>query len=91
MIRHTTLAIAISSILLLTVACRTTQKITTASTPKVPGSVMQEFRAAWVATVANINWPSKPGLSTEEQKKEAIDLLDFLQKHHLREQKAHEP
>ena len=83
MIRHTTLAIAISSILLLTVACRTTQKITTASTPKVPGSVMQEFRAAWVATVANINWPSKPGLSTEEQKKEAIELLDFLQKHHF--------
>jgi len=24
----------------------------------------REFRAAWVATVANINWPSKPGLST---------------------------
>lgn len=38
----------------------------------------KEFRAAWVATVANINWPSKPGLSTEEQQKEAIALLDFL-------------
>lgn len=45
--------------------------------------VMQEFRAAWVATVANINWPSKPGLSTTEQQQEAIVLLDFLQQHNF--------
>lgn len=83
MIRHIILAIAISSLWLLIVGCSTTQKNSTATTPKVPGSVMQEFRAAWIATVANINWPSKPGLSTEEQKKEAIGLLDFLQKHHF--------
>ncbi len=38
----------------------------------------REFRAAWVATVANINWPSKPGLPVEEQKKEALELLDLL-------------
>ena len=38
----------------------------------------REFRAAWVATVANINWPSKPGLSVDQQKKEAIELLDLL-------------
>lgn len=43
----------------------------------------KEFRAAWVATVANINWPSKPGLSTAEQQKEAITLLDFLKDHHF--------
>eukprot|EP01132_Coremiostelium_polycephalum_P019767 gene19767-23509_t len=43
----------------------------------------REFRAAWVASVANINWPSKPGLSTEEQKKEALFLLDFLQKNNF--------
>ncbi len=39
-------------------------------------SVEREFRAAWVASVANINWPSKPGLSTEQQKQEAIDMLN---------------
>ncbi|HYK56393.1 MAG TPA: family 10 glycosylhydrolase, partial [Flavisolibacter sp.] len=44
---------------------------------------LSEFRAAWVATVANINWPSKRGLSTEEQKKEAIELLDFLKAHNF--------
>ena len=43
----------------------------------------REFRAAWIATVANINWPSKPGLPTETQKQEAIALLDFLQSHHF--------
>jgi uncharacterized lipoprotein YddW (UPF0748 family) len=42
-----------------------------------------EFRAAWVATVANINWPSKPGLSTEKQQQEAIALLDFLKSHNF--------
>jgi uncharacterized lipoprotein YddW (UPF0748 family) len=37
----------------------------------------REFRAVWVATVNNIDWPSKPGLSTEQQKKEIIDILDM--------------
>ena len=36
----------------------------------------REFRAVWVATVGNIDWPSKPGLSTEQQKAEAIRILD---------------
>lgn len=48
----------------------------------VPKAV-SEFRAAWVATVANINWPSKPGLSTREQQDEAIALLDFLKAHNF--------
>ncbi len=36
----------------------------------------REFRAAWVATVANIDWPSQPGLPVEQQKQEAIVILD---------------
>jgi uncharacterized lipoprotein YddW (UPF0748 family) len=48
-----------------------------------PPQVMQEFRAAWVATVLNIDWPSKPGLPTQTQKQEVITLLDFLQAHHF--------
>jgi len=43
----------------------------------------REFRAAWVATVANINWPSKPGLPVDSQQKEAIALLDFLKAHNF--------
>lgn len=39
----------------------------------------REFRAAWVASVANINWPSAPGLPVHQQKEEALKLLDLLQ------------
>ena len=38
----------------------------------------REFRGTWVATVENIDWPSKPGLSTDQQKKELTTLFDFL-------------
>lgn len=38
--------------------------------------VDREFRAVWVASVSNIDWPSKPGLSTKEQQDELIELLD---------------
>jgi uncharacterized lipoprotein YddW (UPF0748 family) len=41
-----------------------------------PPEPMREFRGAWIATVANIDWPSKPGLSTVQQKAELISLLD---------------
>jgi uncharacterized lipoprotein YddW (UPF0748 family) len=43
--------------------------------PPIP-SPPREFRAAWVATVANIDWPSQPGLPTEQQKAEALAILD---------------
>ncbi len=35
-----------------------------------------EVKGAWVATVSNLNWPSKPGLTVEQQKAEAIAILD---------------
>ncbi len=38
--------------------------------------IEREFRAVWVATVANIDWPSEPGLNSETQQAEAIALLD---------------
>lgn len=72
-----------SLVSLLFISCATTKKTeSTPSSATVPG-VAKEFRAAWVATVANINWPSKPGLSTEQQKQEAIELLDFLKDHNF--------
>lgn len=37
----------------------------------------REFRAVWVATVNNIDWPSKQGLSSENQKNEFRKILDF--------------
>jgi uncharacterized lipoprotein YddW (UPF0748 family) len=35
-----------------------------------------EFRGAWVATVYNIDWPSKPGLSAAQQQAELRSMLD---------------
>jgi uncharacterized lipoprotein YddW (UPF0748 family) len=35
-----------------------------------------EFRGVWVSTVANIDWPSKTGLTNEQLKSEAISILD---------------
>lgn len=39
-----------------------------------------EWRAAWVATVNNIDWPSSPGLSSQEQQAELIEYLDLFKK-----------
>jgi uncharacterized lipoprotein YddW (UPF0748 family) len=41
-----------------------------------PPPVPREFRAAWVASVANIDWPSQPGLSTWDQQAELIAILN---------------
>ena len=39
-----------------------------------------EFRAVWVATVNNIDWPSSKNLSVQQQKDEFIKLADLQQK-----------
>jgi uncharacterized lipoprotein YddW (UPF0748 family) len=46
----------------------------TASAQKNPH---YEFRAVWIATVENIDWPSKRTLSSDEQKAEYIKILDL--------------
>jgi uncharacterized lipoprotein YddW (UPF0748 family) len=46
----------------------------TSDLPPVP----REFRAAWVATVDNIDWPSRPGLSEEKQREELERTVDRL-------------
>lgn len=38
----------------------------------------RELRAAWIATVVNIDWPSRKGLSAHEQQREYVELLDLL-------------
>jgi uncharacterized lipoprotein YddW (UPF0748 family) len=39
-----------------------------------------EFRAAWIATVDNIDWPSRGNYNTESQKQEYIKMLDMHQR-----------
>lgn len=45
-------------------------------TGPVPPAAPREFRAAWVSTVANIDWPSRAGLPVAKQQSEAIAILD---------------
>lgn len=40
----------------------------------------REFRAAWIATVDNIDFPTRKNLSAEEQKAEIIGALELAQK-----------
>jgi uncharacterized lipoprotein YddW (UPF0748 family) len=37
----------------------------------------REFRAVWIATVANIDFPSKPALNAIEQQAEIVRMLDL--------------
>ena len=43
-----------------------------------PPAVPREMRAAWIASVGNIDWPSQPGLTTAQQQAELIAILDKL-------------
>lgn len=38
----------------------------------------REFRGAWIATVQNIDWPSRTGLSVDEMRQELTRMLDTL-------------
>ena len=42
-----------------------------------------EMRAVWIATVENIDWPSKPALPVELQRQEMTELLDLVKEYHL--------
>jgi uncharacterized lipoprotein YddW (UPF0748 family) len=37
----------------------------------------RELRGMWIASVTNTDWPSAPGLSPAEQRRELLDLLDL--------------
>ena len=51
--------------------------------PAGPPPVPREFRAMWIATVGNIDWPSKSGLPVARQQAELRALLDTAQRWHL--------
>jgi uncharacterized lipoprotein YddW (UPF0748 family) len=64
-------------------SCSTVKQVkTTSAAPEQPYA-QREFRAAWVATVANIDWPSQPGLDVATQKQQALAILDSAANLHL--------
>jgi len=49
-----------------------------ATSSEKPPRITREFRAAWVASVYNIDWPSAKGLSANAQQTEIRAILDKL-------------
>lgn len=47
-----------------------------AASPDQPPPEPREFRGAWVASVAHIDWPSRPGLTPEAQRAEALAIVE---------------
>ncbi len=59
--------------------CVTTEHIANETTLINPEKIPQtprELRGVWIATVDNIDWPSKPGLPANKQKDELIAILN---------------
>lgn len=52
----------------------------TMETPQSVQRIQREFRAAWIATVDNIDWPTRRDLTVASQKAELLALLDSAQK-----------
>lgn len=75
--RHLEAILAVP-LLLLSVACSTESGRGDVELPHGLPEPAREFRAAWVATVANIDWPTKPGLPVATQQQEARAILDRL-------------
>jgi uncharacterized lipoprotein YddW (UPF0748 family) len=81
-------ALALALLVLPLTGCKTTEQSPTEvvdtnalgsplpAIPAEPPPAPREFRGLWVATVNNIDWPSKRGLSAEEQRAEMLALLD---------------
>lgn len=65
-------------LILIFVGCGVIPRTTRIAEPRRVPSAEREFRAVWVATVSNIDWPSKPGLSPEDQQREARAILDSV-------------
>jgi len=50
---------------------------------EAPPAPMREFRGLWVATVNNVDWPSRSGLSTHDQQAELLAIFDRAVALHL--------
>jgi uncharacterized lipoprotein YddW (UPF0748 family) len=78
MIRRSTLPLLCSALLALPAAAQVACELSDPSC--LPPRVAREFRGVWIASVDNIDWPSRPGLSPDSVKRELITLLDHARR-----------
>ena len=63
----------------LSLACSSSDEVTGPPPVTVdtnPPAIQREMRGLWVATVANIDWPSRSGLTADQQRAELTSILD---------------
>src|SRR5688572_5843689 len=77
-----TLAAACLALLASACASASTTVTYTPSHIKLP-ALLREFRGAWIASVGNIDWPSRRELTTEQQKAELIAIFEMARKLNL--------
>ena len=79
MTRLATLARLLPAIAFLA-ACSSGRGVTGPTPPApadtAPPALLRETRGLWIATVGNIDWPSRSGLPADQQRAELLDLLD---------------
>jgi uncharacterized lipoprotein YddW (UPF0748 family) len=68
----------VAAVAVLTTACasRPATPAERADDPAMPPPVEREFRGVWIASVANLDWPSVPGLSPDSQRAELLAMFD---------------
>jgi uncharacterized lipoprotein YddW (UPF0748 family) len=54
-----------------------------AQSDTIPPPVAREFRAVWIATVDNMDWPSRRDLTSAQQQSELIAILDRASALHM--------
>jgi uncharacterized lipoprotein YddW (UPF0748 family) len=74
--RHSLLPATLIVVLIMLAGCAPRLAPAPADVVAPMPEVQREFRGAWIATVANIDWPSEPGLSVARQQAELRSLLD---------------
>jgi uncharacterized lipoprotein YddW (UPF0748 family) len=68
--------VAVASVFLAACTAPTEPRTDPGPDPGLPPSIAREMRGVWIATVANIDWPSAKGLTAAQQQAELVDLLD---------------
>jgi uncharacterized lipoprotein YddW (UPF0748 family) len=76
--------LAWAAVVALLAACGESSTEPTGGTPVTPTPITvpginREFRGMWIATVANIDWPSRNNLTAAQQQTELSGLLDVAQ------------
>lgn len=68
-----------------TASAATTSALSAGSCAPLPQGTqpLRQMRAVWIATVANIDWPTQQGLSIAEQQQQFVAILDKVQQMHM--------